>query len=75
VVNVELEQPVDVAEGSTLELTLSIDLSGWFANAGGTGLVDPVQALDGQPLESMVEQNIRSSFHAFEDENGDGAAD
>lgn len=75
VTNVELEQPIDVAEGATLALTLSIDVSGWFANADGTGLVDPAQALDGQPFESLVEQNIRGSFHAFEDENGDAAQD
>lgn len=75
VTNIELEQPIDVAEGATLALTLSVDVSGWFANAEGTGLVDPALALNGQPLESLVEQNIRSSFHAFEDENGDGVED
>lgn len=64
VTDVELEQPIDVSEGATLDLTLSIDLSAWFTNADGTGLVDPSQALDGQPLEPLVEQNIRGSFHA-----------
>jgi len=61
---VELAQPIDVAEGATLAITLSVDLSTWFANADGTGLVDPAQALEGQPMESLVEQNIRGSFHA-----------
>lgn len=75
VLNVRLAQPIEVAEGQTLALTLSTDLSGWFANVGGTGLINPAQALDGQPLESVVEQNIRSSFHAFEDDNGDGTTD
>jgi hypothetical protein len=75
VVNVGLQQPIDVAEGSNLAVTLAIDLAGWFANADASGLVDPSEALNGQPLESLVEQNIRSSFHVFEDENGDGAAD
>ncbi|HEX6616487.1 MAG TPA: hypothetical protein VF046_09295 [Gemmatimonadales bacterium] len=75
VTNIELEQPIDVGDGATLALTLSVDVSGWFANAEGTGLVDPAQALNGQPLESVVEQNIRSSFHAFQDENGDGTED
>jgi hypothetical protein len=75
VINVELPQPVTVAAGSDMAVTLSIDLSGWFANGDGTGLVDPAQALDGQPLESLVEQHIRSSFRAFEDENKDGEAD
>jgi hypothetical protein len=74
-VEVELPAPVTVAAGADLAVTLSIDLTGWFANGDGTGLVDPAQALGGQPLESLVEQHIRSSFHAFEDENKDGEAD
>lgn len=74
-VEVGLAQPVTLATGGELAVTLAIDLSGWFANAEGTGLVDPAQALDGQPLESLVEQHVRSSFHAFEDANQDGAED
>ncbi len=75
VLNIELERPIDVADGAEVGVTLSIDLSGWFADVGGSGLVNPAEALDGQPLESRVEQNIRSSFHVFEDEDADGAAD
>ncbi len=75
VVNVELDQPIEVAAGAELGVTLSVDLAGWFADAAGTGLVDPAEALDGRPLESLVEQNIRRSFRMFEDENADGTAD
>lgn len=75
VLNIELEAPIDVADGATLDVTLSIDLSGWFADTQAGRLVDPAEALNGQPLESLVEQNILRSFHAFEDGNGDGAAD
>jgi hypothetical protein len=48
---VEIDQPIEVANGAELDVTLAVDLSGWFANADGTRLVDPAQALDGQPLE------------------------
>ena len=75
VVNVQLESPIEVAEGGTLDVTLNVDLSGWFADHAAGRLIDPAQALDGQPNESMVEQNIRQSFHVFEDENHDGTED
>jgi hypothetical protein len=66
---------VEVAEDGLLPLTLHVDATGWFENAGGTGLVDPAQATDGQPFESEVEQNIRESFRAFRDGDADGIAD
>lgn len=75
VLNIELDQPIDVAAGATLDVTLNIDLSTWFADTSAGRLVDPALALDGQPLEALVEQNIRTSFHAFEDANGDGETD
>ena len=70
-----LAAPVEVAQEGTLPLTLQVDMTGWFANAAGTGLVDPAQATVGQPLESEVERNIRESFRAFRDGNADGSAD
>ena len=75
VVDVQLESPIEVAEGGTLDVTLNVDLSGWFADHAAGRLIDPAQALDGQPNESMVEQNIRQSFHVFESENHDGTED
>ena len=75
VVTVDLEAPIDVAEGEELAMTLALQTAGWFVNAAGDGLVDPASALDGQPQESLVEQNIRNSIRAFQDEDGDGAAD
>jgi hypothetical protein len=70
-----LAEPVEVAVEGELPLTLHVDATGWFVNQGGTGLLDPAQANDGQPYESEVEQNIRESFRAFHDADADGAAD
>jgi hypothetical protein len=73
--NVELSTPLTVAAQGTTSLTLDVDLSGWFKNAAGTGLVDPASALKGGANESLVANNINASFHAFRDENHDGADD
>jgi hypothetical protein len=75
VVNVELASPVEVTAGATLDVTLDIDLSGWFVDHEAGRLVDPADALDGHSYESMVEQNIRQSFRVFRDGNHDGAED
>jgi hypothetical protein len=66
---------VEVASEEELPVTLLVDVTGWFLTADGSGLVDPQQANDGAPFESLVEQNIRASFRAFHDGDGDAAAD
>ena len=73
--NVTMAEPVEVEAEAEVPLTLHVDASTWFENAEGTGLVDPAQANDGQPFESLVEQNIRASFRAFRDADADGAED
>jgi hypothetical protein len=70
-----LPEPVEVAAEAEVPLTLFVDGSDWFVDQAGTGLVDPAQANDGLPFESLVEQNIRASFRAFHDADADGAAD
>ena len=65
--------PIAVGNG-TMPLTLFVDLSGWFRSGTGA-LVDPATALDGQTNASLVQDNIKLSFHAFEDANGDGHDD
>jgi hypothetical protein len=70
-----LAEPVEVAADAEVPVTLHVDASGWFVDQAGTGLVDPAQANDGLPFESLVEQNIRASFRAFRDADADGAAD
>jgi hypothetical protein len=71
---IELSPPLAVAESSTADLTLLVDLDRWFRNGGGT-LVDPASANVGLANESLVESNIRATLHAFEDENHDGTDD
>ena len=66
---------VTVAEGGTLNVTLRVNLSGWFLNAAKTALVDPASANNGQPNQSVVANNIQNSFKAFEDDDHDGLED
>ena len=70
-----LAEPVEVAVAGELHVTLSVDVTGWFASEDGTGLVNPAEANDGQPFESLVERQIRESFRAFHDGDLDGAGD
>ncbi len=71
---VTLNTPLTVS-GGTANVDLQIDLSGWFKNGAGTGLVDPASANKGGANESVVANNIQNSFKAFEDDNKDGLAD
>lgn len=73
--DVDFPETVEVAAEGEIPVTLLVDVSGWFLTADGSGLVDPDQANDGGPFESLVEQNIRESFRAFHDGDGDAAAD
>ncbi len=66
---------VTVMEGQTLNVTLRVDIAGWFLNGAQAALVDPASANTGQPNESIVANNIQNSFKAFEDDNHDGQAD
>lgn len=66
--------PLEVDADGVLALTLLVQVADWFANPGG-GLLDPAEANDGGPLESLVEQQIRASFRAFQDGDGDAEAD
>jgi hypothetical protein len=51
-------------------ITLTIDPSGWFVDAGGAAL-DPTSEADRQ----AIEENIRSSIDAFDDHDRDGDDD
>ena len=70
-----LVPPVTVQEGGEVNVTLRVEISGWFLNGAKTALVDPVSANKGQPNESVVANNIQNSFDAFEDDNHDGIED
>jgi hypothetical protein len=73
--DVVFAEPVEVAVDGEIGVTLHVDVAGWFAGEGGTGLVNPSEANDGGPFESLVERQIRESFRAFHDGDLDGAAD
>lgn len=70
----ELNPPLPANETGATDLTLFVNLDKWFRDAGGA-LIDPTTANPGQPNESLVEQNIKSSLDAFEDEDHDGRDD
>jgi hypothetical protein len=70
---VEISPPLVIAASGSVDLTLMVDLSGWFLN--GSVLVDPSLALKGGPLEGLVQNNIEASFDAFHDDNHDGHDD
>ena len=71
-IEIELPKPVVVAAGTPTAMTVAIDLSKWFA-ASGTGLLNPIAP--SQQVRAEIEQNIRASFHAFEDRDHDGRED
>ena len=68
------ETPVTVDASGTTDVTLLVDLSTWFLNADGV-LVDPGAAMHGGATEHLVWDNIKRSFHAFNDHNHDARAD
>lgn len=78
--NVEAEQeihlPTPIVTGdAAVELTLFVDVDSWFRSVDGTSLIDPALGLVGQPMQSVVEENIKASFQAFEDHDHDGSDD
>lgn len=66
--------PVEVETEGPLPLTLLVQVADWFASEDG-GLVNPADANDGGPLESVVERQIRESFRAFHDSDADADED
>ncbi|MGH7753399.1 MAG: hypothetical protein ACREN5_11350, partial [Gemmatimonadales bacterium] len=64
-----------VDEGGSANVTLRLDVSRWFVNGGGTALVDPATANEGQANENLVRDNIRASIDAFRDDDADGLDD
>jgi hypothetical protein len=71
---IELSPPLVAAESGSTDLTLLVDLDRWFRDGSGA-LLDPETANAGHPNEALVEDNIKTTLHAFEDENHDGADD
>jgi hypothetical protein len=72
---VELSTPLTVSDGQPANVTLRVDVSSWFLNAGRTALVDPASGNTGQANEGVVRSNIEASFDAFRDDDHDGHDD
>jgi hypothetical protein len=73
VITVDLDDPVVVEEDGEVGLTLLLDVRSWFLGTGGAVLLNP-GSLSVQN-RTIVEQNIRQSFHAFQDDDEDGEDD
>lgn len=72
---IELSPPLDVTADGLANITIRIDVSTWFLNGSGTGIVDPATAAPGGANESLVEGNIEQSIDAFQDDDSDGLDD
>jgi hypothetical protein len=76
--DVEMKFPLSPAlvasETAASDLTLFVDLDRWFRDQAGS-LVDPSTANSGQANSGLVEQNIKTSLEAFEDDDHDGRDD
>lgn len=72
---IELTEPLVIEEGAgPHNITLELDVGTWFQDGTGA-LVDPRTANHGGGNESLVEDNIRQSIEAFEDDDEDGEHD
>lgn len=69
----EFDPPL-VIDATTKNATLAIDVRKWFLNSAG-GVIDPTSATPGSTSLLQIENNIRRSFHAFEDDDERGEDD
>jgi hypothetical protein len=72
---VAIDPPITVPDGGTASVTLRFDVSGWFLSPAGDALLDPGTANAGGPNAAVVQENIRRSINAFEDDDHDGHDD
>jgi hypothetical protein len=66
--------PPLVIDATTTNATVSIDVAKWFLDQNGNA-IDPNSATAGSNALSRIEDNIRRSFHAFEDDDHSGEDD
>ena len=66
--------PPLVIDATTTNATVSIDVAKWFLDSAGAA-IDPSTATAGSNALSRIEDNIRRSFHAFEDDDESGTDD
>lgn len=73
-VRAKLEMDFDpplVIDETTRNATVAIDVRKWFLNSAGA-VIDPTAATPGSLSLQQIENNIRRSFHAFEDDEERG---
>jgi len=66
----EFDPPL-VIDATTKNATVAIDIRKWFLTSSGAA-IDPTTATPGSANLLQIENNIRRSFHAFEDDDEDG---
>lgn len=66
----EFDPPLVIDE-TTKNATVAIDVRKWFQSADGA-VIDPSTATPGSASLLQIENNIRRSFHAFEDDDERG---
>jgi hypothetical protein len=66
--------PPLVIDATTTNATVSIDVSKWFLDSSNN-VIDPNSATPGSAALQTIEDNIRRSFHAFEDDHESGIDD
>jgi hypothetical protein len=64
-----------IQDGSSNNVTLTIDTSRWFVDPDNGAPIDPIAAQTDGSLRSKVESNIKASIDAFDDDNHDGRHD
>lgn len=69
----EFDPPLEILE-STKNATVAIDISKWFLTSSDA-VIDPMSATPGSTNLRRIENNIRSSFRALEDDDEDGEDD
>jgi hypothetical protein len=68
----ELEfDPPLVIDATTTNATISLNVAKWFLDSAGN-VIDPTTATPGSASLEQIENNIRRSFHAFEDDHERG---
>ena len=69
----DLQPNLVIGTGQTgaTNVTILIDVDDWFRDSVGN-LVDPTTANQGQPNQSLVNENIKTSMEAYEDRDRDG---
>jgi hypothetical protein len=66
--------PPLVIDATTQNATVTLDVAKWFLDGSGA-VIDPNTATAGSSALQTIEDNIRRSFHAFEDNNESGVDD